>query len=89
MVSRVRYRSFKDFNLRHRRSYLWALPVAAILGIMWSTPAGALAVLAGAYVVSGPIGWLIGVLRRLSGRPAAPSEDRSRAAGMVDEPFAR
>ena len=89
MVSRVRYRSFKDFNLRHRRSYLWALPVAVILGIMWSTPAGALAVLAGAYVLSGPIGWLIGLIRRLSGRPQAPGEDRSRAAGMVDEPLTR
>lgn len=89
MVSRVRYRSFKDFNLRDRRSYLWALPVAAILGVMWSTPAGALAVLAGAYVISGPVGWLIGLIRRLSGRPPMAGDDRSHVAEMVDEPFAR
>jgi CDP-diacylglycerol--serine O-phosphatidyltransferase len=89
MVSRVRYRSFKDFNLRHRRSYLWALPVAAVLGVTWSTPAAALGLLAAAYVASGPIGWVVSAVRRMTGKPPAPGDDRSRAPGMIDEPLAR
>ena len=53
MVSRVRYRSFKDLDLRNRRSYSVVLPLAAGLVAVATHPKGALLVLSATYLVSG------------------------------------
>lgn len=89
MVSRVRYRSFKDFDLRDRRSYVWVFPLAAVLGVLVYTPTGALATLAGFYVLSGPLGWCGSVLRRTFGVAAPRGDDLSGAAEVADEPIPR
>ena len=66
MVSTFRYRSFKDFDLKSRRSVvlvpLFALALAAIV---WR-PDVAFAVLLSIYAVSAPVARLFGLLR---GRP--------------------
>ena len=67
MVSRVRYRSFKDFDLRGRHSYLFVLPVAAVIVAIGIHPPSVLLVLALTYVLSGPVLWCWGQLQR---RPA-------------------
>lgn len=80
MVSRLRYRSFKDFDLRNRRSYIAVLPIAAALVAVLTHPKGAILTMATGYLVSGPIAYLWGVVQRLRGRPAAGEAGVERAA---------
>ncbi len=63
MVSRFRYRSFKDFDLRNRRSYIQILPIAALLVGLFSTPE-VLLLLAGWYLLSAPVTWWWSLARR-------------------------
>jgi CDP-diacylglycerol--serine O-phosphatidyltransferase len=63
MVSNVRYRSFKDLDLRGRVPFvaILALPLMFVL-IVLDPPQVVFAVFAG-YAVSGPIGWLMRLRR--------------------------
>lgn len=58
MVSRLRYRSFKDFDLRSRRSSVWVVGIAAALVVVLAEPRYALAAMATVYLLSGLIGWI-------------------------------
>jgi len=53
MVSRVRYRSFKDLDLRRRRSYLYLLIPAAVLAMVALHPPVALMLAGYLYLLSG------------------------------------
>ena len=64
MISRLRYRSFKDFDLRHRRSYLYIFPLAGILVAILIQPAWTMFGLSTVYLVSGPAGYAWGLVRR-------------------------
>ncbi len=70
MVSTFRYQSFKGLDLRARRSYPSILGIAVALVVLFFEPAGVLVTLASVYVLSGPAGYLIGLLRRRG--PGAP-----------------
>jgi CDP-diacylglycerol---serine O-phosphatidyltransferase len=88
MVSTFRYRSFKQLDLRQRRSYRVALfPALILLLIAWK-PQIVLATLALAYTVSAPLEWLFGRLRGARGShepPAAPAPTPGPApAGPAD-----
>jgi CDP-diacylglycerol---serine O-phosphatidyltransferase len=76
MVSTFRYRSFKQVDLRRRRSYRFALVPAAILLLIAWRPQIVLVTLALTYAASGPLEWLIGRLRGGRGgvTPATASE---------------
>jgi CDP-diacylglycerol--serine O-phosphatidyltransferase len=64
MISTIRYRSFKDLDLRRRRP-AWILPaIALFFAIVAYRPPVALAVLALVFVASGPIGKILSLLRR-------------------------
>ena len=64
MISTIRYRSFKDLDLRRRRP-AWILPaIAVFFALVAWRPVIALAVMAAVFVVSGPIGKIVGALRR-------------------------
>lgn len=68
MTSRFRYRSFKDFDLQHRRPYLYVLPLAGVIVAILIDPPVALFVLAMAYLVSAPVLWLVAwAIRRSRG----------------------
>jgi CDP-diacylglycerol--serine O-phosphatidyltransferase len=84
MLSRVRYRSFKDVDLRNRRSYLWVLPIAAILVSIAVFPKAVLLVLTSIYVASGPGMYAWSLLTR--GRTATPAaaDEPPRAREVVD-----
>ena len=70
MISTIRYRSFKDLDLRRRRP-AWILPaIALFFAVVAYRPPIALAVLALVFVGSGPVGKLLSLLRR-SEPPAA------------------
>lgn len=64
MISRLRYRSFKDFDLRSRRSYVWVFPLAGIIVAILTYPAWTLFGLATVYLLSGPAGYLWGLAFR-------------------------
>ncbi len=76
MISRLRYRSFKDFDLRNRRSYTWVLLLAAIFVAIFTHPKGALLALSAVYLVSGPVAYAWGLVLRARGKgsTAAPVE---------------
>jgi CDP-diacylglycerol--serine O-phosphatidyltransferase len=88
MISRFRYRSFKDFDLRNRRSYVQILPIAALLVGLFSTPE-VLLFLAGWYLLSGPTGYLWTVLRRGRPRHAVLTTEGDGTAEVVDGPAFR
>lgn len=68
MVSTFRYRSVKGFDPRQRMSYRVAIPIAALLLIIYSEPYAVFLILAVAYTLSGPLLWLIGQIRGRGGR---------------------
>jgi CDP-diacylglycerol--serine O-phosphatidyltransferase len=70
MISTIRYRSFKDLDLRRKRP-VWILPaIACLFAVVAWRPELALASLALVFVASGPIAKLLGFFRRRE--PAAP-----------------
>jgi len=70
MVSTVRYRSFKSFDLGTRRSYRGLLLMALAFAAIATHPQITLLVVAYGYLASGLIGWAWGRLGRRSGEPA-------------------
>ncbi len=71
MVSTIRYRSFKEVDLRRRRSYRAALVLATILVLIVWNPHVVLVVLALTYTLSGPLEW---AFHRLRGPRASGAE---------------
>jgi CDP-diacylglycerol--serine O-phosphatidyltransferase len=69
MVSRIRYRTFKDLNLRQPRSYRTIVIIALMLGFIVFDLKNALITLAFLYALSGLIGTIIG---RKAKPPEAP-----------------
>ena len=64
MISTIRYRSFKDLDLRRRRP-AWILPlIAAVFVVIGFAPRMALLVLALTFAASGPVAKLVSMLRR-------------------------
>lgn len=64
MISTIRYRSFKDLDLRQRRP-AWILPLIAVVFVVIAfRPTLSLLALALVFAASGPVAKLIGFLRR-------------------------
>jgi CDP-diacylglycerol--serine O-phosphatidyltransferase len=74
MISRFRYRSFKEFDLKSRRSFTYVLAIAALLVPILAWPEGTLLLLAVLYTLSGPVLYLAGLV------------SRGRTPGAVDAP---
>jgi CDP-diacylglycerol--serine O-phosphatidyltransferase len=73
MISTIRYRSFKDLDLRRRRP-AWILPaIALFFAVVAFRPELALAVLALVFVLSGPVGKLASLVRRSEPTPTSSS----------------
>ena len=64
MVSTIKYRSFKDLDLKSRRSFRVLIPIAAGIVAIWTHPRGMLLVAAYTYLASGFIGMAITRFRR-------------------------
>jgi CDP-diacylglycerol--serine O-phosphatidyltransferase len=69
MVSTIRYRSFKSFDLRSRRSAVHILAVALVMALIVSHPRQVLLVVATLYTVSGPLLQALSFLFRRRGDP--------------------
>jgi CDP-diacylglycerol--serine O-phosphatidyltransferase len=83
MVSTIRFKSFKTFDLRARRRYQWLVLFAAMLALVFSYPQTVLLAMAYTYLVSPAIGSLAGRLRR--GAPAAAISEDPADAAVVEE----
>lgn len=68
MVSSIRYRSFKDFDLRHKRSFFWLVLLVLMLAFIAIRPEFSMAVILGYYVAWGLLREAMVALRRLTGR---------------------
>jgi CDP-diacylglycerol--serine O-phosphatidyltransferase len=77
MVSTFRYRSFKSFDMKSRRSYITIVGIAVSLILVALHTEWVLLLLATAFWLSGPLAYLVGAARR---RPAdSPAVARSEA----------
>jgi CDP-diacylglycerol--serine O-phosphatidyltransferase len=72
MVSTFRYRSVKGADPRQRMSYRVAVPIAAILLVLYYAPYAFFLTFAVVYALSGPALWLWGRLRRGGPNRLAP-----------------
>lgn len=70
MISTLRYRSFKTVDLKTRRSYVYLLGIGLLFLLVALHPEWVLLCAASAYTLSGPIGYVVGLLRRGFPRPA-------------------
>src|SRR5207253_10300849 len=72
MISRIKYRSFKDLNLKQPRSYRFVVLIALIIVGIALDPKHMLITLAAVYAVSGLIGNFLS--RRRKPAPASAAE---------------
>ncbi len=89
MVSTLRYWSFKTLDLRSRRSYFAMVGIAAMLALIATQPAWALLVWSCGYAASGPVAFVIALLRRKgdggnAGAPEFPASAPSPDPGVVN-----
>lgn len=75
MVSRVRYPSFKAFDLRRRRSYAAIILIGLIVYAIWAFSEPVLLVLALVYSLSGPVARLASKIR-----PHPPAREEVHAS---------
>jgi len=64
MVSNIRYRSFKDFDLRHKRSFVQLVFLVALIAVAAIKPEITICLIFAYYVCWGPIREGISLLRR-------------------------
>jgi CDP-diacylglycerol--serine O-phosphatidyltransferase len=90
MISKLRYRSFREFDLR-RSSYVYILPLAAILAAVAMYPRAVPLILAVVFMISAPAAYLWGVLvrRRRGPQTTQVSTSATAASEVADEPALR
>jgi len=71
MVSTLRYQSFKNFDLRRRRSYINVLGIALLFLLVAAQPEVMLLAMSCMYTVSGPLLYAANIFRRRSDPPPA------------------
>lgn len=76
MVSRARYRSFKDIGLKSRRPFRAVVTIAAMLAVAALHPPLVLLIGAYAYLLSGPGTYFLSLLRGGSRQPAPQDDPR-------------
>ena len=84
MVSRIRYRSFKDLDLRMRRPFRIVLVIAAMLAGVAINPPLAIFVVAFIYLLSGPALYLASFR---NGRRRSPRPEEPAGADGTEVPF--
>jgi len=70
MISTIRYRSFKDLDLKRRRPVGVLLLIAVVMAFIGFRPAIALMTISMVFALSGPVGRGIAIARGLRRRPA-------------------
>ena len=86
MVSTIRFRSFKTFDLRMRRPYTILLFFAAGVALIATHPRIVLAVIAYTYLASAFIGLAISKFRHRDGQPAESQPAQGSAEDITSSP---
>ena len=83
MITTLRFRSFKEVNLGHRRSYVPLLAIAGVIAVINAHPPFVLAGMAYIYLVSGPVEDLLSRVewRGKSSADEADNNSRNTATG--------
>jgi CDP-diacylglycerol--serine O-phosphatidyltransferase len=84
MVSTIRFRSFKTFDLQSRRPYSVLILIAGAIVAIWAHPRAVLVVMAYTYLASAFIGIAITRLRHRDGRPVADVAQEAPASSARD-----
>src|SRR5580765_2385535 len=84
MVSKIRFRSFKTFDLQTRRPYTWLLFIAAAIVLVTTHPRFVLLGMAYTYLSSAFIGMAITRFQHRGGRIPAPAASESPAEQQTD-----
>lgn len=74
MVSRLRYRSFKDLGLLNRQSYIYVLPLALVMVGVLIWPRWVMLAIAGIYLLSAPLAALARAFARTEPKKNAAPE---------------
>jgi CDP-diacylglycerol--serine O-phosphatidyltransferase len=75
MVSNIRYRSFKDFDLRHKRSFVLLVLLVGMIALAAVRPELTMCLVVAYYVGWAPIRELLSFLRRrMTGKPKAVTD---------------
>jgi len=85
MVSRIRFRAFGALTLRPRSSFLVLLQFALLIAAIAVQPEPVLIVMAYSYLASGPIGFMVGRLRK----PATARRSGGSGRGTTELPTAK
>lgn len=78
MVSNIRYRSMKDFDLRHKRSFFILVLLVMMIALVAIRPEVALGIIMTYYVLWGPVREGFAALRRRGERRSSTAQDTSR-----------
>ena len=84
MVSTIRFRSFKTFDLQSRRPYSVLILIAGAIVAIWAHPRAVLVVMAYTYLASAFIGIAITRFRHRDGRPVADVAEQAPASPARD-----
>jgi CDP-diacylglycerol--serine O-phosphatidyltransferase len=87
MVSTIRYRSFKTFDLRKRRSYRNLIFLALMIAAIAAEPRGTLVLMAYTYLLSGLVGYAWTRLRRKPETAAHDEGARGEGRGAEGQTF--
>lgn len=74
MVSTIRYRSFKDLDLRQRWPAKAFFFIAAVVAVVAFSPIPAMGAMLGLYLLSGPVSWVAQRLRKARQPGPEPKE---------------
>ena len=80
MVSKARYRTFKELDLKARRPYAWVVPFAALLALTATHPQIVLLAAAFIYLLSGLL-----PRRSVQARGDLPAGEASAPGGAGDD----
>ena len=84
MVTTLRFRSFKEVNLGHRRSYVPLIAIAGVIALINAHPPFVLAGMAYIYLASGPVEALLSRIEWRGKSTADEAGDNSRNTGTGD-----
>jgi len=89
MVSNLKFRSFKDFDLINRIPFAILVAFAVVFALVFFDPPRVLFLMAFAYAASGPVGWLLRWQRGAGESPAfLPDSDDDENGGGKSGPAA-
>lgn len=84
MVSKIRYRSFKEYDVRRENSFYVLLGAAAVIGVIAINPNIVLFVTAVVYALSGPVGEIVLLRKSRQTKTVDRARTRPQRLSVID-----